>query len=407
MRLLFLSPIGNVGGAERVLLTAVAGVRREQPDAAVRVITLSDGPLLAAVRDLGAEAEVVPLPAAAGELGDSSLRGGGVRNRAALLLRSASRGPALWSFTRRLRAAVARFAPDLVHSNGVKTHLLARFAVPAGVPVVWHVHDFYGLRPAAGWLLRRSRSRVRAAVAISNAVAADARRVLPGVRVETVLNAVDLERFTPGPKEGPELDRRAGLPLPERGTVRVGLVGTYARWKGHLTLLDAAAKAGRLPVRWYIIGGPIYHTAAQFTEAELRREVEARGLGGRVGFVPFAADPVPAYRGLDVVVHASTLPEPFGLTVAEAMACGRAVVVSAAGGAAELFTEGEDALGFTPGNADKLAAAVRWLAGDAGLRTRLGEAARRTAELRFDANRYGVQLCAVYRSVLARSGRKC
>ena len=64
-----------------------------------------------------------------------------------------------------------------------------------------------------------------------------------------------------------------------------------------------------------------------------------------VGFVPFVEDPVPVYRALDVVLHASTQPEPFGLTVVEAMACGRAVVVSAAGGAAELFTDGVDALG--------------------------------------------------------------
>ena len=35
-----------------------------------------------------------------------------------------------------------------------------------------------------------------------------------------------------------------------------------------------------------------------------------------------------AYRALDVVVHASTRPEPFGLVIAEAMACGRALVAA-------------------------------------------------------------------------------
>jgi glycosyltransferase involved in cell wall biosynthesis len=273
------------------------------------------------------------------------------------------------------------------------------------VPVVWYQQDFYGLRPAAGWLLRRARSRVRSVVAISNAVAADARAVLPGVRVEVVPHAVDLARFTPGPGDGGELDRRAGLP-PAPAAVRVGLVATYARWKGHLTVLDAAAKlaaeAPALPVRWYIVGGPIYQTAAQFTEAELRAEAASRGLADRVGLVPFAADPVPVYRALDVVLHASTLPEPFGLTIAEAMACGRAVVVSKAGGAAELFTDGGDALGAAPGNADQLAAAVRRLVESADLRARLGTAARATAIERFDANRIGPQLCQVYQSVLGR-----
>ena len=291
MRLLFLNPIGNIGGAERVLLTAIAGVKHELPDASIRLLMLADGPLLAAARELGAEVEIVPLPTGLGELGDSQLRG----SRAALALRSVARLPGLASFVRRLKTAIARFGPDLVHSNGIKTHLLGRFAIPARIPVVWHLHDFYGLRPAAGWLLRRARSRVRAAVAISNAVAADARAVLPGVRVEVVPNAVDLTRFSPGPGEGEALDYSAGLPVAPPGTVRVGLVATYARWKGHLAVLDAAAKLAKeapaLPVRWFIVGGPIYHTAAQFTEAELRVEAAAHGLTERVGFVPFSRRP--------------------------------------------------------------------------------------------------------------------
>ena len=154
-----------------------------------------------------------------------------------------------------------------------------------------------------------------------------------------------------------------------------------------------------LPVCWFIVGGAIYHTAAQFTEAELRAEVAVRGLTERVGFVPFGADPAPVYRALDVVLHASTQPEPFGLTVAEAMACGRAVIVSSAGGAAELFTDGIDALGVAPENIDQLALAVRRLVENPSLRAELGAAARATAIERDDANRYGAQLCLVYQSI--------
>jgi glycosyltransferase involved in cell wall biosynthesis len=376
-------------------------LKREFPSSSIRLITLTDGPLQAAARELGVESEVVPLPSSLSELGDSRLSGG----RAMLALRSLLRLPSLASFVRRLKHAVREFNPDLVYSNGIKTHLLTRFAVPLSVPVVWHIHDFLGTRPAAGWLLRRARGRARGTIAISNAVADDIRKVLPGMHVNVVTNAVDLTRFSPGSADGDDLDRRAGLPLAPAGTVRVGLVATYARWKGHLAVLDAAARLATrpptLPVRWYIVGGPIYRTAAQFTEAELRAEADSRGLTGRVGFVPFAADPVPIYRSLDVVLHASTQPEPFGLTVAEAMACGRAVIVSAAGGAAELFTDGVDALGAEPGNVEQLTDAVQRLVEDGELRARLGVAARRTAEARFDATRYGAELGRVYRSMLS------
>src|SRR5205085_8086358 len=138
-----------------------------------------------------------------------------------------------------------------------------------------------------------------------------------------------------------------GLPRAVPGTLRVGLVATYARWKGQEVFLDAAGRlaAGRpeLPVRFYVVGGPVYQTrGSQFSEGELRRLAAQRGLADRVGFVGFREDTAPVYRALDVVVHASTRPEPFGLTVVEAMACGRPVIVSRAGGAAELFTPGYD-----------------------------------------------------------------
>jgi glycosyltransferase involved in cell wall biosynthesis len=400
MRVLFLSPIGHIGGAERVLLTAIAGVKRECPATSIRVLALADGPLAAAARASSAEFEVIPLPPRLADLGDSRLEGG----RLALAFRILSQLPALDSYRRHLRSAILQYDPDLVHSNGIKTHLLSRLTIPAYIPVVWHLHDFQSSRPAAGWLLRRSSGRVRAAIAVSNAAAADARAHLRKTRVEVVPNAIDLTHFAPGPGDGGDLDRRAGMPPAQSGTVRVGLVATYAPWKGHLLVLDAAAhltaESPDRPIRWYIIGGPIYQTAAQWSEVELRAAAAARGLEDRVGFVPFAEDPAPVYRSLDVVLHASTNPEPFGLTVAEAMACGRAVVVSKSGGAAELFTDGVDALGVEPGNVGELAAAVRRLIEDAELRRALGSQARRTAEARFDAKDYGPRLMALYRSLV-------
>ena len=82
------------------------------------------------------------------------------------------------------------------------------------------------------------------------------------------------------------------------------------------------------------------------------------GLGDRVGFVPFQRDVAPVYRALDVVVHASTKREPFGLSVLEAMACGRPVIVSDAGGVRELVTHGDQGLTHPPGDVDALAGAT-------------------------------------------------
>jgi glycosyltransferase involved in cell wall biosynthesis len=310
-----------------------------------------------------------------------------------------------FAFLRRFRTLLRRLRPDVVHSNGLKTHLLARVVVPAGVPVGWHVHDFYAERPLMARLLKRMTGGVAGAVAISDAVRRDFEATVPDVPVTVVRNGVDTAHFSPADRDGRELDRLAGM---EGSTdvVRVGLVATYANWKGHGVLLEALARLpADLPVRGYVVGGPIYTTAgSQWTRGELEAKATQLGLRGRIGFVPFQSDPADVYRMLDVVVHASTRPEPFGLTIAEAMSCGRAVVVSAAGGAVELFTEGVDALGHRPGNVDELATAIRRLVEDADLRRRLGADARATALERFGLERFGVKFARRVRDFADRRG---
>ena len=106
-------------------------------------------------------------------------------------------------------------------------------------------------------------------------------------------------------------------------------------------------------------------------------------------------------RALDILVHASTEPEPFGLVIAEGMACGRAVIASQAGGAAELFETDVNALSHTPGDAALLAQRIALLAGDRSLRARLGAAARATAEQRFNRTRLATELIPLYRAVTA------
>ena len=107
------------------------------------------------------------------------------------------------------------------------------------------------------------------------------------------------------------------------------------------------------------------------------------------------------YRALDVVVHASTHPEPFGRTIVEAMACSRPVVVANAGGASELFTEGKDALGVTPGDPDALAQAMDRLIDNDGERHAIGECARATALTRYARERLGRDIADVYAQITA------
>ena len=119
-------------------------------------------------------------------------------------------------------------------------------------------------------------------------------------------------------------------------------------------------------MRAYVIGGAVYATAgSQWSPAELQTLAAARGLSDTVGFTGHVDDVPAALRSLDIVVHASTEPEPFGMVIAEGMAARRAVVAARGGGAAELFDDRVSAVGYTPGDAAELAARLAELVVDA------------------------------------------
>ena len=401
MSIIFLSPTGQTGGAEAALHELLAGLRESHPSWSLRLIVASDGPLVARVEALGVPVRVLPFPRSLARLGDWGV-GRGWWRRTLFLARCAGVVLPALGYVRRLHRLLQADAPDVIHTNGLKMHVLGAWARPRRSAVLWHLHDYAARRPVIARLLRRNAHQCSAIVANSQSVADDARSVCgSAVPVHAVWNAVDLERFSP---RGPRIDLDAVSALPPASdVVRVGLVATFARWKGHETFLKALAMVPpSVPVRGYVVGGPVYETSgSQISMNELADLVTSLGLNGRVGFTGFVQDSSTVMRALDVVVHASTDPEPFGLVIAEAMACGRPVVASRAGGASELTEPGVNALGFDPGDAPALARCIEDLVRDGGLRRRLGEAGRATAERSFHRRRMAGELTPIYEALAA------
>lgn len=400
MKIVFLNPSGQLGGAERSLLDILASLRAAVPEWGLQLIGADNGPLVSAATSLGVPTAVLPFPPALARMGDAGVAEVG---RLTLLRRMVSAGPVVLTYIKQLRRALRALAPDMIHSNGFKMHILGSWARPNGIPIVWHLHDYISSRPVMSRLLRWHASACAAIIANSKSVAEDAQSTIqrkPG-RVYPVHNAIDLDRFSPTGLLA-DLDALSGLPPAGPSTARVGLVATLAHWKGHEVFLRALSLLPRdLAVRGYIVGDALYQTdGSQYTLRELRGLAARLGLEQQVGFTGFVEEPAAAMRALDIVVHASTQPEPFGLVIAEAMACGRAVIASQGGGAAEIIKVGENALGHLPGDGAVLAERIVQLATDAELRARLGKAGRATAERRFDRTRLAAELMPIYLGVM-------
>jgi glycosyltransferase involved in cell wall biosynthesis len=405
MKILYLNPSGLFGGAERSLIDIIASVAAARPNWEMRLVAGSDGPLVRRARAMGIAATVLPMPRSLARVGDSAVRGLGGAPLRRLAMAASLLGAAIATnrYTAMLAREIEQVSPTLIHTNGFKMHVIGTWAARRKTPVVWHIHDYVGARPVISRLMRMQANRCAAAIANSDSVRSDLRRVC-GDRVPTttVYNAVDLDQFAPA-GTATDLDAVAGMAAAPPGTVRVGLVATMARWKGHEVFLRAVAELrarSRSRVRAYVIGGAIYPTrGSQLSIDELRATAERLGISDCVGFTGFVDDVASAIRALDIVVHASTEPEPFGLAIIEAMACGKPVIASAAGGAAEIVQFCGGVPLYPPGDSAALARCIERLVCNPSERAALGATGRAAAEISFRRSRLADQLIPIFERV--------
>jgi glycosyltransferase involved in cell wall biosynthesis len=375
-------------------------LRKLRPEWHLNLLLGEDGPFAARAARLGIGVQILPFPRVFARLGCSTGIG------LTWVRKAIGSAGAVLRYRHELSETMRDICPDVIHANGLKMHLLTssisrRGAGNCGVRVC-HVHDYVSRRPMARSLLKAGVGRFDRVVANSNSVAADLLTLpVPRQRLSAIYNGVQLERFTSS-GEKLDLDGLSGLAEPRAGVVRVGLVANFAKWKGHITFMRALALLPEsLNVRAYVIGGPVYQTSgSQHTFDELREAAKKYCPGVQLGFTGAVMAPEAAFRALDIVVHASTAPEPFGMVIIEAMACGKAVIVSNGGGACEIFEDGVTALAHQPGDPVMLAGQIERLASDAGLRLRLGKNSREAVAGRFPADAMGTRFADLYCSLV-------
>src|SRR5207237_3758592 len=174
--------------------------------------------------------------------------------------------------------------PGIIPPNGFKNHILGAKAKPPNVPFIRDVSDYGHSRPVMARLMRLFRWRCSIALANSNSVREDVRAtcgdLLP---VQTLYTGVDTTVFSPR-GASLDLDSLAGLPPTAQHTVKVGLLATFGRWKGHHTFLRALSLlSADLRVRGYVIGGALYGTnGSQYSKDELRAVARDLGIADRV-----------------------------------------------------------------------------------------------------------------------------
>ena len=180
----------------------------------------------------------------------------------------------------------------------------------------------------------------------------------------------------------------------------VGLVGLLIPWKGQVLFLEAAKllRSKNPCLKMLIIGGTPDDCIAY--EALLRQRVKDEQLTEMIIFTGHISSMETVYNGLDVVLSASTQPEPLGTVVIEAMAMGRPIIAPNHGGAAEMIRHDETGLLFDPGDMQSLANAIEKLCCSKSLRVKLGENARSAALKSFAVEDHVRHIQSIYQKFL-------
>jgi glycosyltransferase involved in cell wall biosynthesis len=164
--------------------------------------------------------------------------------------------------------------------------------------------------------------------------------------------------------------------------------------KGILEFVEAARRVRSvMPQVSFLLAGEPDPGNPESVDAATLANWKAEGV---VEFLGHRADVLALNQACSVAVLASTQGEGIPRSLLEAAACARAVVATDVPGCRDLVVDEETGLRVPPANAEALADAIMRLLGDAGLRERLGAAARTWVEQRFSDRCIIRQTFAVY-----------
>jgi len=375
------------------------------------VVLASDGPLTERLRAAGIETIIEPL--------DSSI----IETRKDSLGKSPwlhlMQGWICFNYALRIARLARKLGADLIHTNSLKSDLYGGIAGRiAVIPTLWHVRDSINDQylPAKAATIFRLLARVIPMMVVANSESTlRTLRPLRGQAAATVYSGVGDRALTTGKGINGKLavvhdgysDQQfptsvtAGQSAPSDFTFEakapvIALVGRIAEWKGQHIFIAAAAQARlQFPqVRFWIVGAPLFGESEY--EQSLHRQVSELNLEDSVNFLGFQEDIPAILAQVDIVVHASTLGEPFGQVVIEGMAAGKPIIATDGGALPEIVLPGETGLLVPMGNAVAMADAIRELLSHPEQAMAMGDAGRLRVRRRFTISHTARRLEDIY-----------
>jgi len=306
-----------------------------------------------------------------------------------------------WPATRRLFAVLKQYRPRILHLYF--TGFLSAYPWMAKLLGVERVYFTDQSSQPEGFVPSRAPLWKRLAMRVINGPMTgvisvseygyrnfSTRDLIPRKRFQVVYNAVDVERAAIGAGRGGEFRRRHGIPA---DAIVVMQVSWLIPEKGLDDLLDAAREvAAAEPRAHFVLAGDGAHRPA------LEQRARDLGIASRVTFTGVVKDPLAEglFDASDIVCQMSRWEEVFGYVNAEAMACGKPLVGTRAGGIPEIIQHGVTGFVVDKRDSSAMARRILELVRDPDLRKRMGEAGREVCREKFNLKKNVGQLIGIY-----------
>jgi L-malate glycosyltransferase len=292
----------------------------------------------------------------------------------------------------RLSRAIKQLQPDVVHAHDPHGVAMAALALSmstqlAKPPLVAARRVDFHLKNNAlsRWKYRQVDCFICASDAVRRMLVADG---VPAARAVTVHEGIDLGHVD----AAPPVDLHSELWLPHNSPI-VGNVAALVPHKGQRHLIEAAAIViKKVPDARFVIAG----------EGELRpaleRQIKEHHLEKHVFLAGFRPDVLSVHKAFDIFVM-SSVTEGLGTSLLDAMACGKPIVATTAGGMPEVVADGRTGLLVPPRDYTTMAEALIKLLSDPALRAEMGSAGLARVRTRFSAERMVQDTLDVYKRV--------
>jgi glycosyltransferase involved in cell wall biosynthesis len=217
---------------------------------------------------------------------------------------------------------------------------------------------------------------------------------------QVIYNAIDVDEF----RSRLNRDRRSireefgikdSVPL-------IGVIANFQEWKGHLTVINAMdiLRQSYYDVVCLLIGAvsTIKQDIEYFTR--ITKEIRNKGLEKNVIITGYRQDIPDLINSLDILVHSSIEPEPFGRVLIEGMCLEKAVIATDIGGPREIIENGVSGILVSPSDPDALSYKIEYLLDHTDFRQEIGNEALKRVKERFSLKKFSAEINLLYDEII-------